>query len=115
MISANTVAKGIMALTFCVLCTLLVQDQKFVSLLLFSAVFIFGVAIHRRQYFWKVALVFFGLLSVIYSFRVFGGLEPNSPGTIAAKGAFGIETVLFMLLVLSLIASAIVGMRTSRH
>lgn len=105
------IAKVVFVATFIALWAVLIRDQKLASLTVFAAIFLFGVATQRMGFFWKTCLAFFGLMSVLYIFAVFGGLEPNSTGVLAGAADMHATLVVFLLLVLSTILSLVAGLR----
>lgn len=109
------IAKMVFAVTFLILWVVLLGDRKFASIAFFAAIFVFGFFSQRRRYFWKVCMVFFGLMSVIYSFGIFGGLEPNSQGVLASGNWGGLKLPLFLMLVLSTVLSFFAGLQSNRQ
>ncbi|WNH54064.1 hypothetical protein [Stenotrophomonas oahuensis] len=106
------IAKVVSVATFIALWATLIRDQKLASLTVFATIFLFGVATQRMGFFWKACLAFFGLMSVLYIFAVFGGLEPNSPWILAGAEDMYAKLAVFLLLVLSTTLSLIAGLRT---
>lgn len=106
------IAKVVFVATFIALWAVLIRDQKLASLTVFAAIFLLGVATQRTSFFWKACLAFFGLMSVLHIFAVFGGLEPNSPGILAGAEDMYEKLAVFLLLVLSTILSLVAGLRT---
>lgn len=111
MISVNNFAKVMSMLTFFLLFFVLLNDGKIMSFIIFSLIFLCGLLIRKKSFFWKACTAFFGILSIVYAFRLFGGLEPNSAGVIAGKKFFSAEILLFVMLVFSFAASVSAGMR----
>lgn len=105
--------KVVFAVTFAVLWLVLLEDRKYASLAFFAAIFLFGIFAQGRKYFWKAALIFFGLLSVIYSFGILGGLEPNSRGILSTGNWVNLKFLLFLMLIFSTALSFFVGLRSS--
>jgi hypothetical protein len=109
--NVGIIARTLFSATYVVLFTILLRDQKYFSLAIFTGTFVVGILMQKKEIFWKLCLAFFGLLSVLYSFRIFGGLEPNSPGVYSRADWFGLESLLFLLLLSSTAISAVAGSR----
>ena len=48
-------------------------------------------------------------------FRMFGGLEPNTPGVVVTQGWFGLDTVLFAMLLASAAMAFLTGREQERR
>jgi|GEM_PF-6689706 len=114
MTKAVMIAKVVFILTFATLWIYLFINQKYVSMAVFFAIFLIGWFIQRKQVFWKISLVFYGLMSVVFSFGVFGGLEPNTPGVISTGDWLSLEFLLYLMLVLAAIMSLVGGQATEK-
>ena len=73
-----------------------------------------AVVLARSVTAWKVLFAVFGLLAVMFIFVVFGGLEPNSPGTLQTQGFFSLDTLLFASLIVAVCGAAAAGFTLER-
>lgn len=115
MIKYIVFSKSSFLVTFFVLLIVLLRDQKYVSIAIFTIMYVVGFSSQNKRYFWEGCLVFFGTLSIIYSFRIFGGLEPNSYGLIYNGIFFNFKFLLFLLLIFSTFISLFSGLKCSKR
>lgn len=115
MVDARNIAKSFFVATFIVLWVSLIKDHKYLSMAIFSMAFLVGLSLQGKTFFWKACFAFFALLSIIYSFKIFGGLEPNNLGIVASGSWFRIEVVLFLMMISSAVISLVIGLRTKDH
>ncbi len=104
------IAKIVFSTTFVILWIYLLLNRKFSSIAFFVVIFMVGFFAQRRTFFWKVCLTFFGFMSMISMFGVFGGLEPHSQGDLAAGNWFGFNLPLFVMSIFSTVLSFLAGL-----
>lgn len=90
-----------LAATYSSLAVYLLGADKLVALIVLSLFYLTGLLFRRRRYFWRLCALFHAGLALLFTFRVFGGLEPNSPGALSQTGWLSLEVLLFVLFVLS--------------
>jgi hypothetical protein len=113
-IKNTTYAYVVFALAMTVEAVNLLLAGRFSTVVAICGLSALGFVLRGRSYFWKVCLLFFGLMSVLLAFRVFGGLEPNSPGALSSGD--WLSVVAFGLSVAALFAALFVGLKVqARH
>ncbi len=106
--------KVLMTISLLTLCVSLLLDRNFISLFLFSAIYVAGFLCRNNVYFWKLSFLFFSLVGIIFSFRIFGGLEPGSRGVVDVADWFDLDFFIFLLIVLSSFAALLMGLKIDR-
>lgn len=101
------VAKLLMTTTFIVLLWIHRGNASMFAIFLF--IYLIGVLYRKKHCFWKVSFVTFSIMAFIFSFGVFGTLEPNSPPVIETGNWLSLDTLLFILPALSSIAAFMAG------
>lgn len=62
--------------------------------------------VRERAWAWRVPLVFFSVTGLAYFYRVFGGLEPNTPGLLSSGQYQPADAVVLGLCILAIISCA---------
>lgn len=99
-----------MATSLVVLALVLIGREKQGLLVTVGLVAMVGNLCRDKPIFWKLSLAFFGLLSVAWSFRVFGGLEPHSRGVFGEEGLLMMDVLLLVLFACSTLIAFFAGL-----
>lgn len=100
------------ATTYTSLAVYLVGADKLVVLTVLTLLYLTGLLIRRTRPIWRLSALFHASLALLFMFRVFGGLEPNSPGSLSQTGWLSLEVFLFVLFVVSTALSALQAHRS---
>jgi len=109
------IAKIAFAITFAILLGVLLRNQRYIFSGIFVAIFIAGWFIQKWKYFWRICLVFFGLLSVMFLFGALGGLEPNRQGILSSGNWLTLNFFLFLTSLFSALLSLFAGVIAERQ
>lgn len=99
--------KIIIIITILLLQFLFIINEKTNSFLLISVLLFISFFIYKKDYFWKFSFIIFSILTIIFSYKIFGGLEPNSNGIQGTENWF--EFLIFFTLTSSSLASLVLA------
>jgi hypothetical protein len=100
----------VMSLPFFIFLSYLFYYKNIYVTIFFIVLFLLGFAIRRKQYFWKASFSFFSIMSILFSYTVFGGLEPNNEGVLNTGVWLNIEFIIFISFVSAAIAALLGGL-----
>ncbi len=113
MISVSSAANAVFLCTHMILCFVLFRDGKIISLAMFATIFMAGLLVRRKAYFWKSCAAYFCLLGILYAAHFFGGFEPiDQP---AFSNFLGVESLLLFMVLLSAFLSFVVEFRAQKR
>ena len=89
----------------------LAQSRSYGAVLAGSLAAALTVTMRRRKWVWRLPTLYFCVASLDYFYRVFGGMEPNTPGLLSNGEYEVVDAVVLVLCIASVIACAIGSFR----
>lgn len=89
----------------------LAQSKNYSAILAGSLAVALAVIMRRRKWGWRLPTLYFCAAGLVYFYRVFGGMEPNTPGLLSSGAYHPLDAVVLVLCVASAVICAVASFK----